>query len=154
MQKADALIFLESHPLGVLATVGAENTPELSSLYFFCKGDFDLYFVTKTGTRKYRNFLAKQAATLLSYDEEELTSVEVCGEVETVTDLVKAVQIIEMFQGLVLLRKAGYWVPPIAQLEKGDYVVCRLVPNTVRFNKFSSPETKEAPELLVFHPGQ
>jgi hypothetical protein len=152
--KAGTLLFLQDHPIGVLATIGANNIPELSTIYFFIQSDFLCYFVTKTETRKYHNFLAKQTASLLAYDEEKLATAEMVGEVETVTDLVKAAQIIESFQELVLSRKVGYWVPPIAQIERGDYAVCRLVPSNIRFHQFAGPESDDKPMLFVFNPAQ
>jgi uncharacterized pyridoxamine 5'-phosphate oxidase family protein len=152
--RTGALHFLKDHPIGVLATLGAENVPELSTIYFFIQSDFLCYFVTKTETRKYHNFLAKQKATLLAYDEEKLATVEMSGEVETVTDIVKATEIIESFQDLVLSRKVGYWVPPIAQLERGNYAVCRLVPATVRFHQFASPQGDDKPDLFIFNAAQ
>ena len=151
LEKTDALHFVQEHQVGVLATVSNDAVPELSTIYFFTQNDFITHFVTKTQTRKYHNFLAKRVATLLVYDEEELASAELSGEVETVTDIPKAVEVIEAFQELVLARGSGYWVPPIAQLEMGHYAVCKLVPRSVRFQtlKIFSENILRKPKILT-----
>jgi general stress protein 26 len=152
LEKIDAWNFLQDHPIGTLASINTDGSPDLSAVYFFTKSDFSCYFVTKVETRKYQNFLKNPKATLLSFFEEERISVEVQGNVETVHDVVKVAQIIEQFQNLVASRSAEYWIPPIAQISAGEYVVCMLVPTLVHFNDFGKDPVGTAPQQLTFYP--
>lgn len=152
LEKIDAWNFLQDHPLGTLASINGDGIPDLSAIYFFTKSDFTCYFVTKVQTRKYQNFLRDPKATLLCVSEVDRISAEVQGNVETVTDVVKVAQIIEEFQSLVASRSAEYWIPPIAQLSAGEYVVCMLVPSVVHFNDFGKDPAGSAPQQLTFYP--
>lgn len=138
IEKTEAWNFLQKHPLGTIATINQSGVPEVAAVYFFTENDFSCFFVTKVGTRKFQNSLERQVATLLSFDEEELVSVEIPGQVEIITEIAAITRIIEKFEDLVLMRKKGYWVPPISQIDAGQYVVCKLIPQVVYLNTFVS----------------
>lgn len=151
--KTIAWNFLESHPLGTLATLGSDGQIQMAAIYFFPEKDFSCYFVTKEATRKFINAQERKVATLLSFDEDELLSVEIAGEVTLVSDTISIAAHIEKFQNLASIRKAGYWIPPIAQINAGAYVVCKLTPNMVVLNNFSEDATDKAlPKQLSFDP--
>jgi hypothetical protein len=69
--------------------------------------------------------------------EAELTSVEVPGQVVAVTDPGEVSDIIKKFQERVGSVLDEYWVPPIAQIEAGQYVVCRVVPDGFLYKNFA-----------------
>lgn len=152
--RNDALNFLQSNPLGALATINASNIPDVSAIYFFVEKDFSCYFVTKVETRKFKNSVDKKVATLLSFDEEALVSAEVTGLVEVIAEQSEVSRIIEAFQALASARKAHYWVPPISLLTAGQYVVCKLVASRVTFSNFSSNADKpeSAAHQVSFNP--
>lgn len=144
---------LQEHPLGTLATINKMGLPELATVYLFVENDFTCYFVTKTSTRKFQNLLMHADASILSYDENELTSVELAGKVEVITDASTIIPIIEKFQHVVSDRKAGYWIPPISQLDAGQYAVCKLVPTAVQVHIFAKkPNDPLLPKQLSFNP--
>lgn len=152
LEQIDAWKFLQDNAAGTLASLNMSGAIELATIYFFAKSDFTCYFVTKVDTRKYKNFLLNPTVTLLSFNEEQRISAEVQGTVETVTDLMKVSQIIEMFQDLVTSKNAEYWIPPIAQISAGEYVVCKLIPTVVHLNDFGNAPIGSAPQLLTFYP--
>ncbi len=151
LQKIDAWNFLQDNSAGTLASINESGAIELSTVYFFAKSDFACYFVTKAGTRKYKNFMQNQTAALLTFNEEKRISAEVQGSIESVTDVVKVAQIIELFQELVTSKKVEYWIPPLAQISAGEYVVCKLVPKLVHYNDFGTEPTGH-PKQLTFYP--
>jgi hypothetical protein len=137
LQRNDAVNFLQEHPVGVLTTLNAAMIPESSAIYFAADARFSCLFTTKTQTRKFSNIQNGSPAVILSFSEGKLASAEVQGTIEVIVDAMEIAHAIEQFNTIVASRKMGYWVPPIAQIEAGEYVVCRLVPKTVRFNQFA-----------------
>jgi len=134
-----ALNFLQEHPLGVVSTQNSKGDADLAVVYFFTEKDFTTYFVTKTVTRKFRNIIDQGKATLLAYDEDSLTSVEVQGQVRHVHDTAEIAQALEHFSSVALSRKGGYWVPPVSQIEGlGNFAVCKLHPKSVLFTQYAT----------------
>jgi len=146
IEKTEAWNFLQEHPLGTLATINKTGTPELAAIYFFTENDFSCFFVTKVETRKFKNSLEQPMATLLSFDEDTIASIEIQGQVEIITDTADITRIIQKFQELALLRKRGYWIPPVSQLDAGQYVVCKLVPQHILFNTYVS-DSEDSPAV-------
>ena len=147
-KRNEALNFLEEHTLGTLATINSRGIPNLATVFFFVDKDFSCYFITKENTRKLENIQEREVSTLLCSSEDDLTSIELMGATEILTDTLSIVKIIERFQELVLNRKAGYWVPPISQLNAGQYVVCKFIPNSARMVVYSNEHThNQEPEV-------
>jgi len=145
--------FLNANQLGTLATINSDGAPDLSAIYFFIDHNFACYFVTKTETRKYKNTQANPQASLLVYNEEDLLSFEIKGRVEVVKDKFLITNSIKNFQTLALTRKVGYWIPPISQLEAGQYAVCCLMPEIVNVNNYTKdPASSALPNQLSFSP--
>ena len=152
-ERNDALNFLQEHPLGTLATINSDGLPQLCATYFFTEKDFTCYFVTKNETRKCKNIIANPKSVLFSYAEDELVSVEVVGNAEVVVDAALIADIIGKFGNFVLHRKAGYWIPPISQLDAGQYVVCKLIPTDINFNGYINDlESAALPWRVSFQP--
>jgi hypothetical protein len=150
LERNDALNFLQEHPLGVLTTLSGAMLPESSAVYFAAKPDLSCLFTTKTRTRKFANIENGSPAVLFSFSEDHLASAELRGRVEVVLDTMEIAHAIEAMNGVVSSRKAGYWVPPIAQIEAGEYVVCRLIPEAVRFSRFVQDLTSGDVQVSVF----
>lgn len=128
------------------------GTPVATAIYFVAETDFKIYFVTKARTRKLQNVLQHSKASLLTFDEDELISTEIMGKVEVVEDTLECAKAMEKFQSLVENRRKGF-VPPIAQIEAGKYVACKISPNEVCFRKFAKSKM-QAPVEVVFNPGK
>ena len=151
--RNDALNFLQEHPLGTLSTINEAHVPELAAVYFIAHKDFSCLFVTKVGTRKFKNVAAHPSASLLTYDEELLYSVEVTGEVEILHEALEVAQAIEQFQEVASARHAQYWIPPVSQLQAGQYAVCKLAPKAVHVHSYATDlESDALPRQLSFKP--
>ena len=136
-EKQKALAYLASHPLGTLATINDEGKPQLSTIYIFVEPDFTVYFLTKTESRKFQNILKRKDVNLLCASEEMLLSIEFEGEVQQVVDTVGVVQVTDRFRKMIETRKGNYWTPPVAQLQSGQYVACKLIPTSVHIHLFA-----------------
>jgi len=152
-ERNDALNFLQDHPLGTLSTISQTQKPELAAVYFITRKDFSCLFVTKVGTRKFKNITAHPSGSLLSYSEDLLYSVEVAGEVEIIKDTLEVAKAIESFQEVASARHAQYWIPPVSQLQAGQYAVCKLVPAAVHIHSYATDLDSDAlPRQLSFKP--
>jgi uncharacterized pyridoxamine 5'-phosphate oxidase family protein len=125
--------FLDEQPHGTLVTLDSEGKPETAAIFFFVREDFSCFFVTKIGTRKYKNLAQNHTGVLFVYSDDELTSIELKGRLEIEHDTKEILASIVQFQTEVQSRSASYWVPPIAQIEAGEYVVCKLIPEVITF---------------------
>ncbi|MCA9325341.1 hypothetical protein KDA23_04735, partial [Candidatus Saccharibacteria bacterium] len=98
--------------------------------------------VTKSDTRKCKNVLERASGALLSFCESTLTSAEVSGELQVLYDPLEVTQAIERFEEMAEARKPGCWVPPIAQVKAGQYVVLKLLPRVILYRSYAT--TKNA----------
>lgn len=136
---ADSIIiksFLENNNLGTLATLSENSEINLATLFFMAGEDYSLYFVTKTATRKFNNIINNPKSTILIVDGEELVSVESVGRTEVITDSNVVIDVITKFQSVVLDTRIGYWIPPVSQLDGGQFAVCRHTPSNIEYRRF------------------
>ncbi len=143
--------FLASHPLGTIATLSKKGDPELATVYFLVNDDLSCYIVTKAETRKYKNIVRKSFGALMCHAEDELISVEISGTYEPIFDTIEVVVAIERFQALAEKRSVGYWIPPIAQLNAGAYVVVKLKPTQVQYRRYVAAKggSKKMTEIVL-----
>ena len=78
--------FLRTHPQGTLSTVSHEGIVQTSVINVFDIGNFYLAFMTKKGTRKYKNLQLNPTVSFLSFDDFGRTEVEVEGIARLVSD--------------------------------------------------------------------
>lgn len=151
--RETALSFLENHPLCTLSTHAADGSIDTATVYFSCDSTFTLYFVTKEDTRKAHNLAANQQITATIADETVLLLAEIKGTATPLQDYDEVASAVTAIQKIVIDRKADYWVPPIAQLEDGPYIVYKITPTQVRFLQFdhlaASHAIAEPKELIL-----
>lgn len=132
--------FLESHPAGVISTVQPDGMPHAVVVYFTINKEFEMFFVTKVETRKYRNIRSNPNAVIVSFDNFSQTTVQVTGVVSEEKDdkLRRA-----LLSTLDRLTEAGTYsrTPPITKLEAGEYIVLKLKPEMIRMAIFMRPES-------------
>ncbi len=150
-RKKRLLSFLQNHSVAVMASLNADRVPEVVAIYFYVDTDFALYFVTKLKTRKIKNIMRNSSVTLLIYDVSDMTSSEIRGKAEIVNDTVDFAQIIEKFENVFKLQKTLNGLPPISQIEAGDYVACKVIPHHIYFRRFGlTPEQAPVSEEFFF----
>jgi len=78
-----ALAFLNRNNIAVVATVDeARKCPEAATIYYFANGDFNLYFITRRSTRKYRNMLTRPRVALVIGPSEQCCSIQIEGRAQ------------------------------------------------------------------------
>lgn len=138
-QPQDALKFLKSHPVGVLATVDSHGNPHAAAVYFATDDTSNLYFLTKTGTKKVDNLQHNNHAVIVVYEAGTQTTVQVTGEVSEITD---SAQMQAVFGKILEVSQAvsGH-IPPISKLHEGVYIAYQLQPQEIRMAVFTQSES-------------
>jgi general stress protein 26 len=120
-EKKKIVEFLQGHPVGVLATVGADGNPHASTIYFGVDDDLRVTFTTKHDTYKYENITRHDTVMLVVFEAESQSSVQISGhavEVKTSEE-----QQAVYHDTLRAAKKTGEdVVPPIAKIPAGPYV--------------------------------
>ena len=148
-KKEEALNFLRKHSLGMLVTTDAVARTAITPLYFYTGDDFTIYFLTKEKTRKFQNILQLSHTSLCTYSEEEKTVIEVDGTAQPLNDTIMLLQVIEWFELIVKSRNTdSVFLPPISQLDAGNYVGCTIKPKKITFRKFATDRTEEPKEYI------
>ena len=151
--KKDVLKWIQSQPVATLATVSFAGMPQLATVYTDIDDNYYCYLVTRQDTRKYENLRHTKAVSLSWFDASRLVTCEISGEAHVVRSGKEVSAIITRLQKMILEQKSGYWIPPVGQINGGDYVVLRVIPDLVRYADYSSTaELDPQPELLEFLP--
>ena len=131
--------FLQTNPVGVLATTTLTNKPHAAAVYIVADDLLNLYFITKQDTQKNRNLSANHQVALAAYNADSQTTLQTEGTVEIVTDAEHRNQIFADISNIALrISKSG--VPPTARLIAGAYIVYKLTPSSMRLASFSQPQ--------------
>lgn len=86
-QKKIILDFIKSQPIGVLATINAEGTPEASSMAISQTDKLELIFQTPDTTRKYANLQQNpHVAVVFGWGQDNYITVQYEGIAREVTD--------------------------------------------------------------------
>lgn len=114
--------YIDYHPLGVLSTISQGNESPHGAVVYVCTGDGGyVYFLTKAGTRKYQNLVQHPMVSLTFYDAEENSTLQLAGRASEVNN---AVTIDTAMKKITRAHSAAAeWLPPIAKLRAGNYVL-------------------------------
>ena len=134
-QKQDIKEFLDTHPVGVLATVSAEKTPDASTVYFSSDDNLTIAFTTKRDTLKHANIELHPTVALAVYDAASQTTLQITGAAKEVRDEADAQEIYR--RTVHSAQQTGSdTVPPIAKISAGPYVAYRVEPESIIFTHY------------------
>lgn len=142
--------FLQSQPVGVLATVNSMGDPHAAVIYFGVDEEFNITFVTKTETRKYENLEQNNHVMLVAFEALSQTTVQITGLTENITDDPEAN---EVFSNALRAadKTSKTTIPPISKLFAGDYATYRLQPTQISMAVFAQPNySKDMYRTIVF----
>ena len=121
--KQSALNFLREHHVGVLATTSPGGKPHAAAVSYLVDDYFNLYLITRRGTRKFQNMVRKsRVAMVVGTDIASPVTAQIDGEAELldedqwqiVTDLSAAAR-----------RIGSYWWP-IFRIPGGNFEIFRV----------------------------
>jgi len=129
--------YIDEHPVVVLSTLDDYHRPH-GAVVYAVSGDHDtkmhLYFLTKDDTTKLHNLRARPAVSVTSYDEDEISCLQAQGhaEIERSPHVIDRV----MKQLTRAHTHAPEWLPPIAKLRAGNYVMVGITISYARIGNF------------------
>lgn len=131
-----ALTFIRSINAGVLATAGHDNLPHATVIHFVCDDTFNIFFVTKKESRKYKAIQAHPQVAFVVGSVEIPRSLQIEGVAsEVVHDDAKQVHATELMNVLAT-HVPGY--VPVGKMD-GELALMWIQPKVVRWSDFSKP---------------
>lgn len=129
--------YIDEHPVVVLSTLDDFHRP-YGSVVYAVSGDYrskmHVYFLTKSDTAKFHNLSARPAVSLTSYDEDDTSTLQAQGHAEVERDP-RALDMV-MKQLTRAHARASEWLPPIAKLRAGSYIMVGITISHARIGEF------------------
>lgn len=138
--------FLKTHATGTLLTADIAANPYGAVVYYTIDDDFNLGFVTKTETQKYKNIEQNNQVAFVCYDETTQTSVQLNGRAEVVKDAAIQEKMINAMHRLSETTSTST-LPPLEKLLAGYYVAVRIIPQVIKLSVYVRPDAEANEEL-------
>lgn len=122
-----------NQPLGVVSTVNEHASPESASLYYVHDSSFNLFFITRKGSRKYQNIEKNPNVSFVITSENSPLTIQLEGTAGLVTE---AKEESEYFPKLVALASAHTAIPPVSQINGSEMVFVKITPRWIRSGNF------------------
>ena len=126
-----------NQPLGTLSTISGDRS-QSASVYYVHDDKCNLYFITRSASRKYKNLETNKNVSFVITSENPPHTIQIEGTAERVTD---AHEESEYFTKLVSLASSRASIPPVAQMPTSETVFMKITPNWIRFGNFDSSIT-------------
>ena len=120
-------------PLGVISTVNEECHPELASLYYVHDDALNIYFITREGSRKYKNITKNPHVAFVITTEHPARTIQLEGVAAKDTDPREEN---EYFAKLVALASEHLIMPPVSQIEDGEMLFMKMTTRWARLGDF------------------
>lgn len=117
---------------GVFATVN-QDRPQAATMYFICSENLDIYFMTKTSTRKYKNLMENPHVAFVLTDNHPPKTIQIEGKAIEVMDPAEQTT---YYPQLVEKARTNVSMPPIEQIASGEVVFMKLTPDWIRIGNF------------------
>jgi len=128
--------FLSHNNSGVLATVDPNGEPHGTVIYYAIEKDFNISFLTRTGTKKYDNLVRNNHLVLVVFEAASQTVAQVIGKAVEITGGYDINTIASaIFKSSLETRKDK--TPPIAKLQAGEYAAFKIEPAQIRVAYYS-----------------
>jgi uncharacterized pyridoxamine 5'-phosphate oxidase family protein len=128
--------FLQANHVGVLSTVGESQQPLGSAVYFVTDEEFNIYFVTRVETQKYKNIEQNAKVALTVVEATQQTTVQLSGNVAKLPAHDYADIVFDKLAALKPAKDAD-WAPPIEKVHKGDYIALKITPTHLQYANYS-----------------
>lgn len=132
-QKITEELKLMSHSIGVISTVNTKNKPESAAVYYICDDALNLFFVTRSGTRKYQNITKNPSVSFVISSEHPPKTIQIEG---SATEVVDAQEQLQYFDKLVAKASESNMMPPVSQMVTGEVVFMKISTTWARFGNF------------------
>lgn len=134
--RTDALAFLKINTAGVLASVGSDGKPHASAVFYVGDEGFNIYFLTKLNSRKYKAIQENPAVafTIGRLDVPQTLQIEGMAS-ELQSDDAKAAHIPDLMK--TLTENNPRYIPLVKM--DSEAVLMWIEPKWVRWENFALP---------------
>lgn len=131
--------------LGVISTVNeeAKAKPQSATVYYVCNDALDVFFVTRSSSRKYKNIQANSSVSFVITDEHPPKTIQLEGTATEVTDPDEQIKYYDMLMARVTENNP---MPPVTQIAAGELVFLKMTTTWARFGDFEV--TKEGNKFI------
>ena len=119
--------------LCAVSTVTEDCKPESAFVYYAFDENLNIYFITRAGSRKYKNGIKNPNVSFVAFTENPPKTLQLEGTLSVVMDPKDQ---IKLFPELVTLATERNLVPPISQMDTSEVMFMKITPNWVRFGNF------------------
>lgn len=130
--------FLELNPIGVLSSVTPDSDPHGAVIYFSVDKRFNVYFLTKSGTRKHDNMQHNNHVMLTVFEPITQTTAQITGVATELTDTAGITAVASEVLGISTKMSAA-GAPPISKLQAGSYIAYTIQPVQIRMATYANP---------------
>jgi uncharacterized pyridoxamine 5'-phosphate oxidase family protein len=139
ISKEYILDFLQQQHVGVVSSIDSSGNPNSATVYFIVDEDYNFYFPTRPGSRKYTNISDNPNVSFTTTDAKGMTTVQLTGVAEEVAETAAIIQMIEKLLNVSThhIQEVGRWIPPIKQLRDGHFALIKIAPTWMRYGQFN-----------------
>jgi hypothetical protein len=139
--------FLSENRIGVVSTITPDNEPHGSVVYFSIDDNFNISFITKSGTRKADNLTHNDRIHMTVYEPMTQAVAQVRGRAHEITDNYALNQVAAQTLGAALdTSESG--TPPLTKLEDGGYRCFTIRPSQITFAVYARPDSGSFEDLF------
>ena len=121
------------YPLGTISTINEKGTPESASLYYIADEHLNIYFVTRSESRKHKNIQKNPAVAFVITSIHPPKTIQLEGVAAEALDPQDE---INYFDKLVAKATENTIMPPVSQLVTGEMVFMKISTTWARFGNF------------------
>jgi general stress protein 26 len=128
--------YIDHNPIATFGTINADGSPYGAVVYICADSRRPLvYFITKQATRKYENLIERNQVSLTVVNPSEGSTLQASGRAFEVQDPAT----IDMVMKKIAREhvSALEWLPPIAKLRAGAYVIIGIDLTYARLAQFN-----------------
>lgn len=139
--------FMKENPVGVLSTVTPDHNPHGVVIYFYIDSYFNIFFITKSDTRKSDNIGRNNNVMLTVFVASSQSVVQVNGKATEIKNREEINAIAgRVFGASKKVDETG--VMPITKLDAGSYKAFKIKPTLARMAVYSRPDPGEYEEIF------
>lgn len=120
-------------PLGVISTINEQGNPQSASVYYVSGENLNIFFVTRSQSRKYKNIQKNSHVAFTITREHPPTTIQLEG---TVAEVIDAIEQNDHFQKLVARATESNFMPPVSQMVTGEMAFMKITTTWARCGNF------------------
>ncbi len=143
IDKEVIFTFLENHRLGTLCTVSRDGGPDGAAVYYFIDKGFNIFFITKTNTEKYKEIRQNPDVVLVVVDENTKDIAKIRGKASALTDQKVITGLFEKLADKLNTGETFDTVLPILKREGGNISAIKITCKSIRMSRYGGEDLQE-----------